>query len=191
MMIQASDLYRAAGLSAIVALLALIAAAVALALFFGGAGQFWGPVNDVLIALCLAALILPVLAVDRLTADQAGVWVHVVSVAALFGIVVAGVGQLLLVVGVIDLNTSYVTGGIGIVPVLVWIAAVAVLAGPMALLPADVGWLAGATLALIVVGSVVTAFTQGPLIAIPWTAVTLALAAWLWTLSGGLTAKVA
>jgi hypothetical protein len=191
MMISSDDLYRAASLSALVALIALIGAAITLALFFGGAGQFWGPVNDVLFAIMLVALILPILAIDRLTINEAGFWVRVVTVAALAGAVVGAVGQLLLVVNVIDLNTSYVTGGVGIVPVLVWIAAVAVLGGPMGLLPAQVGLLAGITLGLVVVGSVVTAITQTPIIALPWVAVTIALVVWLGSLSGGLAARAA
>ena len=41
-----ADLYRLASLSSWIALVALVLSGIALALFFGGAGQFWGPVND-------------------------------------------------------------------------------------------------------------------------------------------------
>ena len=63
--------------------------------------------------------------------------------------------------------------------------------GPMGLLPSQVGLLAAVTLGLVVVGSVITAITQSWIIAVPWVAVTIALAVWLNSLSGGLAQKVA
>ena len=183
MFLESGALYRAAGLSGVVALVALVVAAVTIALFFGGAGQVFGPINDVFVAIMVIALILPILAVDRLAAGQAGLWLRIVSVGAITGAVLIAVGQLLLVVGVIDLETSFVTGGLGIIPVLVWIVALIVLAVPLGILPSSVGLLAGAAIALIVVGSVVTVVTTGPIAWAAWIAVGVVLAVWLADLS--------
>ena len=191
MMLDDATLYRLAGLSAVVAVVALIISGIALALFFGGAGEFWGPVNDVFIALTLLALILPMLAVDRLAGPSAGTWLRVVTVAAIAGAVLGAAGQLLLVAGVIDLETSFVTGGLGIVPVLVWFLALVILAFGPGTLPAAVGWLAAGTLSLIVVGSIVSAITLGPVSWVAWTAVLLVLAASIWSLGTILSGRVA
>jgi len=191
MMLDDATLYRLAGLSAVVAVVALIISGIALALFFGGAGEFWGPVNDVFIALTLLALILPMLAVDRLAGPSAGIWLRVVTVAAIAGAVLGAAGQLLLVAGVIDLETSFVTGGLGIVPVLVWFLALVILAFGPGTLPAAVGWLAAGTLSLIVVGSIVSAITLGPVSWVAWTAVLLVLAASIWSLGTSLSGRVA
>jgi hypothetical protein len=183
MVLESGALYRAAGLSGVVALVALVVAAVTIALFFGGAGQVFGPINDVFVAIMVIALILPILAVDRLAVGQAGLWLRIVSVGAITGAVLVAVGQLLLVVGVIDLETSFVTGGLGIIPVLVWIVALIVLAVPLGILPSPVGWLAGGAIALIVVGSLVTVVTTGPIAWAAWIAVGVILAVWLANLS--------
>jgi hypothetical protein len=179
MMIESSVLYRAAGLSAVVALIALIASAVAIALFFGGAGQVFGPINDVFVAVTLIALVLPILAVDRAAVAQAGFWLRVVTVGAIAGAVLIAAGQLMLVVGIIDLQTSFVTGGLGIIPVLIWIVAVVVLSVPLGVLPVSLGWLAGAVIAFVVVGSVVAMITAGPLAWVTWATVVAVLVAWL------------
>ena len=183
MMIESSVLYRAAGLSAVVALIALIVSAIAIALFFGGAGQVYGPINDVFVAVTLIALVLPILAVDRVAGAQAGLWLRIVTVAAITGAVLAAVGQLMLVAGVIDLQTSFVTGGLGIVPVLIWIVALVVLAVPVGVLPVWIGWLAAAAIALIVVGSVIAMATTGPVAWVTWAAVVVVLVAWLGSLA--------
>ena len=82
-------LLRAAGVSALVAILALIVSGITIALFFGCAGAFWGPVNDLATAVALLALVLPVMGVQRLARAEAGAWLDVVTLAALAGIVVA------------------------------------------------------------------------------------------------------
>jgi len=191
MFLESGALYRAAGLSGVVALVALAVAAVTIALFFGGAGQVFGPINDVFVAIMVIALILPILAVDRLAAGQAGLWLRIVSVGAITGAVLIAVGQLLLVVGVIDLETSFVTGGLGVIPVLVWIVALIVLAVPLGILPSSVGWLAGATIGLIVVGSLVSFVTTGPAAWAAWIAVCVVLAVWLADLSAGFMGRAA
>ncbi|HYU49447.1 MAG TPA: hypothetical protein VEO91_05890 [Candidatus Limnocylindria bacterium] len=183
MMIESAALYRAAGISAVVALVALVVSAIAIALFFAGAGQVFGPINDVFVAVTLIALVLPILAVDRVAGAQAGLWLRIVTVAAITGAVLAAVGQLMLVAGVIDLQTSFVTGGLGIVPVLIWIVALVVLAVPVGVLPVWIGWLAAAAIALIVVGSVIAMATTGPVAWVTWAAVVVVLVAWLGSLA--------
>src|SRR3990170_8912258 len=113
-------LIRAAGYSAYAAIATLVVAAVTIGLFFGGAGQLWGPVNDVFVSLTTLLLILPVLAILLLAGDQAGWWFSLLSWLAIAGLLLVAVGQLLLVVGVISLNASFLTGGIGITPFLLW-----------------------------------------------------------------------
>src|SRR3990172_3837418 len=113
-------LVRAAGYSTYAAIATLIVAAITIVLFFGGAGQFWGPVNDVFVSLPTLLLILPVLAILLLAGDHAGWWFSALSWLAIAGLLLVAVGQLLLVVGVISLNASFLTGGIGLTPFLVW-----------------------------------------------------------------------
>ncbi len=191
MMIESGVLYRAAGVSAVVALIALLVSAVAIALFFSGAGQVYGPINDVFVAITVLALVLPILAVDRAAGAQAGLWLRIVTVGAIAGAVLVAAGQIMLVVGIVDLQKSFVTGGLGIVPVLIWIVALIVLALPLGLLPGSLGWLAGAAMALIAVGSVVAATTTGPVLWGAWTAVVVVLAVWLAALSSSLLSRVA
>ena len=190
MMIEDGTFFRAAGLSTVLAVIALVIAAITLGLFFGGAGQWWGPVNDVFTAILMFALILPILATDRIVVPEAGLWFRVVTVAAVAGAVLAGVGQLLLVLGVIDLQTSFITGGLGFLPVLVWIGALIVVAGPLGLLPAAIAWSAAAVIALIVVGAVITSISTGPLAWVAWLAVVLALALWMASLASTFLARV-
>jgi hypothetical protein len=122
-MLPDTDLYRAAGASTIVAIIALVAAGVAFALFLGGAGAVWGPVNDLFVVVTAIAMIVPMLAVDRLAADQGIGWMRIVTIVAVLGALLIAVGQTLLVLGVISLGTSFVTGGVGFLPVAVWLVA--------------------------------------------------------------------
>src|SRR5881392_823424 len=92
-MMAAADLSRLAGMSSWVALVALVLSGMALALFFGGAGEYWGPVNDALIVVTAIALIPTVAAVARLAGDRGAPWVAVVTVAAVAGLVLIAVGQ--------------------------------------------------------------------------------------------------
>jgi hypothetical protein len=182
-------LFRAAGYSAVLALVALLGAGVTIGLFFGGAGAFWGPINDVLWAISLAALILPVLAVDRLAGESAQPWIRIVTVAAIAGLTLAAVGQLLLVVGVIDLQTSFIAGGLGILPFFAWLIALAVLAFGPGLLPSSIGWLVVGVIALTIGTSVVGMITSGPLLWIVCVALLVALAGWLGSLASDLLAR--
>ena len=179
-----ADLDRLAGPSTWVALVAFIASAVALGLFFGGAGQFWGPVNDAFIVVFVLAMIPAVLAVDRLAGVHAAPWTRIVTVAAIAGIVLMAVGQTLLIVGRLSLEGSFVTGGIGVIPFIAWIVLVAVLALASGVLPRPVGWLAVASLVGIVALTVVGMLTRGPLVWIAAVALVIAMGAWLTALAG-------
>jgi len=176
--VATADLYRLAGIASWVALVALVLSGVALALFFGGAGEFWGPVNDALIVLTSIALVPVVIAVARLAGDAATPWVGIVTVAAVAGLILIGVGQTLLIVGRLSLDGSYVTGGIGVVPFLAWVVLVAVLSLGSGVLPSSVGWLAVASLGLVVVMSVIAALTQGPILWAAGIALVVAFSAW-------------
>jgi hypothetical protein len=188
-MLTDTDLYRAAGASAVVALIALVIAGIALALFFGGAGTFWGPVNDLFIVVTTLALILPILAVDRLAAEHGVGWMRFVSIAAILGAVLIAVGQTALVVGALSLDGSYVTGGIGFIPIVVWLVALPILSFGSGVLPPFVGWTAIAVLVLIGVEALVAAVAMGPLLAVASVALVVALAVWLWALSSTLLSR--
>jgi hypothetical protein len=186
-----SGLFRSAGSSALIGVVFLAAAAITIALFFGGAGQFWGPVNDVFVALLLLAIILPVLAVDRLAGPGAQPWIRIVTVAALAGLTLGAVGQILLVAGVIDLQTSFITGGLGIIPFYAWLVALAVLAFGPGVLPTTVGWLVVAIIALTVGMAVISTITMGPALWVACVALAGVLAVWLLTLGGELSRRAA
>ena len=117
-------LLRRAGYAAYLAAAVQLVSALALLLFFGGAGEIFGPVNDLLVAIAMALLVLPVLGLRALTGRTVGPWFAVLSTLALGGLAVAAVGQLLLVAGVISLEMSFVTGTAGILPILAWMVGV-------------------------------------------------------------------
>ena len=109
-----------------IAAVTLVASMVAISLFFGGAGAFWGPVNDLLV-VATVLLLLPAMAIlPRLVGEGEGRWLRLVSVLAIAGVLVIAVGQLALVAGLITLDTSFLTGGLGILPVIAWVGATAV-----------------------------------------------------------------
>ena len=188
-MLPDSDLYRAAGASAVVALIALVISGITIALFFGGAGAFWGPVNDMFIVFTVLALILPILAVDRLAAEAGVGWMRIVTIAAVLGSILIAVGQTALVLGLLSLQGSFVTGGIGFIPIVVWLAALVVLAFGNGVLPSAVGWTAVAVLALIVVEAVVGMAGYGPFLWVASVALVVAMVAWLWIMSSTLLAR--
>jgi hypothetical protein len=190
-MLADSDLYRAAGASTVVALIALVLAGIALALFFGGAGAFWGPVNDLFIVVTALALILPILAVDRLAGEGGAGWMRLVSIVAIAGAIILAVGQTALVLGFITLEDSYVIGGVGFMAIVVWLVTLPILAFGSGLLPTTVGWAAIAVLVLIGVEALVAAAAMGPLLWIASIALLAALVAWLWILSSTLLSRQA
>jgi hypothetical protein len=179
MIMATADLYRLAGVSSWTALVALILSGIALALFFAGAGQFWGPVNDALVVVTAIALVPAVLAVARAAEPQAAPWVSILTVAAVAGLALIAVGQTLLIVGVLSLDGSYVTGGIGVIPVIAWIVMVAALSLGGGVLPPLTGWLAVATLAAIVASSAIAALTRGPVLWVAGVVLVGVIGAWL------------
>lgn len=183
-------LFRVAGVSAAAAIPLLVISGIALALFFGGQGAFWGPVNDVFISLTMIALLLPIIAVDRLAGDCAA-WLRPVTVVAFAGCVLVAVGQFALVAGIISLQTSFVTGGVGFLGVVVWLVALAILALGMGVIPAPIGWLSVAALAMIVVEAIVGMLSTGPALWLASVVLLTALVGWLGTLSAGLLAEAA
>jgi hypothetical protein len=183
LMMSDAELYRLASWSTWVSILTLVIAAIALAIFFAGPGEPFGSINDAAIAITLILLIPAVLAVDRLAGERFAPMVRIVTVAAIAGIVLVAVGQLLLIVRVITLEDSYITGGLGIVPVLVWFVLVAVVSLVGQLLPSTVGWLAIASLVLIVVTGAVAAVTMGPALWVACLALVAVLCAWLASLA--------
>jgi hypothetical protein len=182
MTIDQTSLLHAAGLSAILAIIALVVSGITIALFFGGAGAFWGPVNDLAAAVTLVLLLLPVIAIDRIAGPEAGTWLRIVSIAAICGITLAAAGQVLLVLGVIGLQSSFVTGGIGIMPVFAWLIAVAVLALGSAFLPDQVGWLAIGVIALSAGLALLASVAMGPAVWVVSVALLVVLAGWLGSL---------
>jgi hypothetical protein len=182
-MMATTDLYRLASMSTWIALVALVLSGIALALFFAGAGAFWGPMNDALIVVTVIALIPTALAVLRMAGDHGTPWVALVSLLTIAGLVLIAVGQTLLIVGRLSLDGSYVTGGIGVVPVLAWMLLTAILALGMGVLPSRVGWLAVATLVAIVVCSVTAAITTGPVLWIETFTLVAILVLWLGSLA--------
>lgn len=183
-------LFRAAGLSAALAIPLLAIAGITIALFFGGQGTFWGPVNDVFTALTVIALLLPIVAVDRLAADTVP-WMRVVSIAAFAGCVLIAAGQLALVAGIISLQSSFVTGGVGFLGLLAWFVALAVLSFGVGVLPSAIGWLSVALLALVVVEAGVGMAAAGLWLWIASVALVLVILGWLGTLAAGLLARAA
>ncbi|MSQ33033.1 MAG: hypothetical protein EXR60_01220 [Dehalococcoidia bacterium] len=143
-----ASLFRLAAASAWLAIPALLLAGLFLALFFGGRGEPYGPLNDIFTALSLLLLILPAIAVYLSSQAAAGSWLTVVTWLAVAGMVIGAAGQVLLVIGVINLQTSFVTGSIGILPVLAWAISIAVLSLGLRQLSASLGWLMVAVLLL-------------------------------------------
>ncbi len=111
---------RYAAVSAWLAIPALVLSVVFVAMFFGGAGGLYGSLNDLFVAVTAILLILPARSLLDITRGTGGRWFEVVTWAAIAGMVVIAVGQLLLIGRVISLDASFVTGTLGILPVLVW-----------------------------------------------------------------------
>jgi hypothetical protein len=134
-------LLRTAGYCLFASVGTLVVGGVAGALFFSGAGAVFGPINDLFTAATLVLIVPAVVAVRRLDAERVvGGWLSVVSLATIGGLLLAAVGFVLLVVGAIDLQTSFVTFGLGMLPFLAWIAGLAVLSLRDGIIRRSVGW---------------------------------------------------
>jgi hypothetical protein len=182
-MIQRPTLLRAAGLASLGTIVALVAAGIAFGLFLNGAGAVFGPVNDVLVVVCLALLAIIVFGIHALVRDRTGAWFSALSVLALAGIVLASTGQLLLVAGAIRLEASFVTGGSGILPVIAWVVAAAAIALRTDALPARLGWSTVLALVSIVALSIGTPVLPAVGLLILSVALLAALVAWLLALA--------
>lgn len=147
---------RRAGRATLLAVVTLGLSAVALSLYFGGAGEIFGPGNDAMLAATFALLAPAVEAVRQIARGAAGRWFGVASAAALAGIAAAVVGQVLLIVGLLPLAGSFVTLGVGGLLIVGWTGALAVIALRHGLLGRAVGWWAVALVAATVVTAVGT-----------------------------------
>lgn len=112
--------FRFAAISAFLAVPALLLSALFLALFFGGAGDFFGPLNDFFVVVTLALLLWPAKTLMTIVGATGGRWFRVLTRLVFIGLGLAMAGQLLLIAGVISLEASFVTGNLGIMPVIVW-----------------------------------------------------------------------
>jgi hypothetical protein len=186
-----SGVLRLAGYSAFGAVGALVISGIALALFFGGAGDFWGPINDVFITLNALLLIPPALVLSLVVRDQAGDWFRIASVVGVAGLLVIGVGQLLLVIGVITLQGSFVSGGIGLVPLLGWMVALAVVSLGSHALSASIGWSVVTTLAFALGTTAAYMLAPGTLTWILSGGMALAIAWWMASLGVELLGRAA
>ena len=133
---------RIAGVCSLLAIPALILSAIFLALFFGGAGWLFGPLNDFFVAVMTGLLILPARSLlDVVVGGRPDMrWFRIVTWAAIAGLAIMTIGQMLLVVGLISLNASFVALSLGVVPVLVWAAAQVYLALRFRTPSRVVGW---------------------------------------------------
>lgn len=170
---ERSTLLRAAGWAAFATIPIMVGSGIALWLFFGGAGAAYGSMNDLLVAVALILLALPVIAIRSMAAPTAGRWFEVVTWLAVGGIVIAAAGQVALVVGLISLEGSFVTGGLGILPVIVWAIGVSIVSLRSRALPERLG---RATI-LLLVAIVVAAIGSSVLPAVGVLIVAIALAA--------------
>jgi hypothetical protein len=184
--VDGSAFVSIAGLAAVVAAPVLLLSGVALALFFGGKGDRWGPVNDVLVAAALLLLAPAVLAVSDLAAEATGPWFPLVSFLSLAGIGLAAGGQLLLVAGRIELRTSFVTGGLGMLAMLPWAVGMILVAFTTAALSSLVGWLLVAVLVMIVLTSAAALRTRGVLLWALGGLLCVIVSIWLVALGGDL-----
>lgn len=141
---------RLAAASAFLAIPSLLLAGYYLVLFFGGKGDRYGPLNDFFSATTLVLLILPAICIYAIARRETGPWFDIVTWLAVSGMALAATGQFLLIMGGISLETSFMTGGAGILPILAWWTALAVLAVGRHLLWAPMGWLVIASLGLSV-----------------------------------------
>lgn len=159
----------------------LTAAAVSIGLFFGGVGYVFGPINDVTTAATLLLIAPGVLAIRRLAQGRVGSWFSMLSFATVAGLAVAAGGLLALVAGLITLNDSFVIGGIGILPFLAWLAALALIAIRRGVLTRRVGWLAAAALGIsILSGAASPLLPMNVLVFVLGLPLLAVFAAWLW-----------
>ena len=141
---------RAAGRLALAAAVTLVLSGIALALFFSNVAYVFGPINDVLLGLTFVLVVPAIIAVRRLAVPVTGSWITWLSWAAVAGIGLLVVGQLLLVAGLMSLGLSFITLSVGILPFLAWTVAIGILSLRGRLLTRAVGlWGVGMAVALV------------------------------------------
>jgi hypothetical protein len=154
-----------AGVSALLAIPAVVLSVVFIALFFGGAGDVFGSLNDFFIA-ATALLLVPaawvVLGIIQ-RSGAAGRGFAIVTWLAIGGLVLIAAGQLALVVGLIPLEGSFATGTAGILPVIAWALAQLYLGLRLGLPSRAVGWSLVAVLASAALVVVASAIGSDPL----------------------------
>ena len=111
---------RVAGVSALLAIPALLLSGIFLALFFKGTGEPYGALNDFFVALTLLLLVLPAWALLKLEGIEAHSWFRLLTFLTIGGMVLAATGQILLITRIISLNASFATGTLGLLPILAW-----------------------------------------------------------------------
>lgn len=166
-----------AAISAFLAVPAVVAAMVLWALFLHTREERWGVANDIAVVIALLCLILPVFMVGREIGDGSD-WISIVTWTALAGLVIAAAGQVLLISGLISLGLSFLTGGVGITPVLLWMVSIGLVSFGQEPPPAALGW---ATVAFLLLVLPVFAFANSrPVLAIGSQAVmTIGLIVWI------------
>jgi hypothetical protein len=173
-------MYLLAGISTFLAIPALLLAGYFGLLFFQGRGERYGPLNDMFSALTIFLLVPTAIAVNTLADGRVEGWFQVVTWLAVAGMLLAGVGQLLLVAGTINLQTSFITGTVGIIPVLVWMTSLAVISIRYGDPAAPVGWAMALALGLIVPTALLPAFRVRMSVRLLFGGIlTLALVVWL------------
>lgn len=178
----ADDLRRAAGTTSL-AVVTLVLSGIALALFFGGMGSVFGPINDVLLGITFVLLVPALLATRRLA--ERG-WFSAVALVGVAGIVELVIGQVLLVTGVISLQASFLTLGIGFLAFAAWATSLAVLTLRRELLSPAVGRWALAFAATLVLAAVTWSLLPLAAWSVFGIALFIAFTGWLLTLAGAL-----
>jgi hypothetical protein len=139
-----------AGRLALAAAVTLVLSGIALALFFSNVAYVFGPINDVLLGLTFVLVVPAILSVRRLAVDVTGPWITWLSYAAVAGIVLLVVGQVLLVTRSMSLGMSFITLSVGALPFMAWTVAIGILALRGRILTPGVGfWGIGMAVALV------------------------------------------
>ena len=139
-----------AGRLALAAAATLVLSGIALALFFSNVAYVFGPINDVLLGLTFVLVVPAILAVRRLAVGVTGSWITWLSYAAVAGIVLLVVGQVLLVTRLMSLGMSFITLSVGVLPFIAWTVAIGILALRGRILTRGVGvWGIGMAVALV------------------------------------------
>jgi len=151
-------------------------------------GELYGPLNDFFVAVTLALLVPPAIALLRISGTGV-VWFRVVTWLAVAGIALAATGQLLLTAKAISLETSFVTGSIGILPVIAWGIAQAYLGVRLGIPSRAVGWAVAAALVLSALVTITWSFGADAATWILGAALVVCLAGYLGMLGRNLMAR--